>query len=249
MKNSSIKTEIIKLRILGYSVDDIAKQVGCAKSTVSFHINKENLGGALSWVKKVQEDQFLKEISIETILNIRSMRLAGDSYETISKSIPLTEDKLRKICSHLRLNVSSKNINAIMIDNKKLLEYYQACKSLKETAYYFGIATNTVKNLIGKENIIIRQKKVTKSQTVINWRKRTKIKLVEYKGGKCECCGYNKSNSALQFHHKDPNEKDFTIGGSSYSFERLKTEVDKCILVCSNCHIEIHDNLRKDKLQ
>ena len=52
-----------------------------------------------------------------------------------------------------------------------------------------------------------------------------------------------RSIDALEFHHKDPNEKDFTISGKSWSFERLKNEVDKCILVCSNCHCEIHEKI------
>jgi predicted HNH restriction endonuclease len=65
--------------------------------------------------------------------------------------------------------------------------------------------------------------------------------LIDYKGGECEICGYSKCDSALQFHHKDPTEKDFTISGKSLSFDRLKEEVDKCMLVCSNCHAEIHE--------
>ena len=84
-----------------------------------------------------------------------------------------------------------------------------------------------------------------KSDAVVNWRKRTKIKLIQYKGGECEICDYKKSIWALEFHHKDPNEKDFGISGKSWSFERLKKEVDKCILVCSNCHQEIHEELSK----
>ena len=66
--------------------------------------------------------------------------------------------------------------------------------------------------------------------------------LVEYKGGKCEHCGYDKCISALEFHHINPSEKDFGIGqyGSSKSFEKMKQEVDKCILLCCNCHRELH---------
>ena len=83
-------------------------------------------------------------------------------------------------------------------------------------------------------------KTVSKSEAVMNWRKRTKLALVEYKGGKCERCGYNKCIEALEFHHMDPSQKDFTISGKSKAFEYLKEEVDKCIMVCSNCHKEIH---------
>jgi predicted HNH restriction endonuclease len=88
-----------------------------------------------------------------------------------------------------------------------------------------------------------KQKTITSSESVILWRKRTKIKLIEYKGGRCEICGYDKCMRALSFHHKNPNEKDFSISGKSLSFEKLRGEVDKCMLVCSNCHSEIHDGI------
>jgi len=68
-----------------------------------------------------------------------------------------------------------------------------------------------------------------------------KKKSVEYKGGKCEICGYDKCIDALEFHHKDPKEKEFTLSKiMSYAWSRIKKELDKCVLVCSNCHREIH---------
>ena len=69
-----------------------------------------------------------------------------------------------------------------------------------------------------------------------------KIKCVEYKGGKCVKCGYSKYLGALQFHHLNPQEKDFSLSRvRSLNFnEKIKQELDKCILVCSNCHFEIH---------
>lgn len=65
---------------------------------------------------------------------------------------------------------------------------------------------------------------------------------VDYKGGKCEKCGFNKCNSALEFHHLDPKEKDFNIStkGGSELTEEIKAELDKCKLLCSNCHSEEH---------
>lgn len=77
---------------------------------------------------------------------------------------------------------------------------------------------------------------------VSNWRHRAKLKLLEYKGGKCERCGYNKPiPNAYDFHHRDPAEKEFGIGnGDTRSLERMKKEADKCELVCRNCHAEIH---------
>ena len=71
-----------------------------------------------------------------------------------------------------------------------------------------------------------------------------KIKCLEYKGGCCSRCGYNKSKRALSFHHLDESKKDFTISGKHcHSWERIRKELDKCILVCSNCHMEIHEQL------
>jgi hypothetical protein len=78
-------------------------------------------------------------------------------------------------------------------------------------------------------------------------RRREKLKLlaIEYKGGECEICGYKRCVSALEFHHLDPNEKEFGVGEKGYtrSIETIKKELDKCILVCSNCHREIHEGL------
>jgi 5-methylcytosine-specific restriction endonuclease McrA len=86
-----------------------------------------------------------------------------------------------------------------------------------------------------------------RSEAVQKRRDKTKQILIDYKGGKCEICGYNKCISALEFHHLNPKNKDFAISSKGYtrSIEVNKKEVDKCILVCSNCHREIHEGLIK----
>ena len=68
---------------------------------------------------------------------------------------------------------------------------------------------------------------------------------VAYKGGVCQCCKYNKYIGALEFHHINPDEKDFGISVKGYtrSWENNKKELDKCVLVCSNCHREMHAGL------
>lgn len=73
-------------------------------------------------------------------------------------------------------------------------------------------------------------------------RRKLKRQAIEYKGGACINCEYNKCPAAMIFHHPDPNEKDFAIsaGGITRSFDKLKVELDKCILLCSVCHAEIH---------
>ena|SRR5674476_512038 len=68
-----------------------------------------------------------------------------------------------------------------------------------------------------------------------------KRKAVEYLGGGCSVCGYNKCIQALEFHHRDETTKEFCISGShSISWVRFKAELDKCDLLCSNCHRETH---------
>lgn len=67
--------------------------------------------------------------------------------------------------------------------------------------------------------------------------------LVEYKGGKCIECGYDKCEGALQFHHLDPKDKDFTLSlikPNTIPMEELYREVDKCMLLCANCHVQKH---------
>jgi hypothetical protein len=71
-------------------------------------------------------------------------------------------------------------------------------------------------------------------------RRAIKLKAVEYKGGKCQNCGYNKCIGAMDFHHLDPQEKDFTISGNAGKWETIKNELDKCVLLCKNCHAEQH---------
>ena len=80
-------------------------------------------------------------------------------------------------------------------------------------------------------------------QNVKNWRQRTKVRLLEYKGGACERCGYNRCPEALEFHHLDESTKDFQISGTTRSWDKMKAEADKCILVCANCHREIHSGM------
>lgn len=59
--------------------------------------------------------------------------------------------------------------------------------------------------------------------SVIDKRRRNKIDLVKYKGGKCVKCGYDKCIDALEFHHIDSEDKDFGIGsGDTKSLETLK---------------------------
>ena len=76
------------------------------------------------------------------------------------------------------------------------------------------------------------------------FRKNRKGQLVDVCGGSCNICGYHKSIAALEFHHIDPSTKKYTISakGTCHNIEADLQEVSKCILVCANCHREIHNS-------
>lgn len=84
-------------------------------------------------------------------------------------------------------------------------------------------------------------------EAVSRRRKRLKEMAVELKGGRCQVCGYQKFMGALDFHHIDGNIKSFDLSarGLTRSWERIKAEVAKCVLVCANCHREVHGGLVK----
>lgn len=88
-----------------------------------------------------------------------------------------------------------------------------------------------------------RGDRATRCNTCVvhKYRESVKAKAIAYKGGCCVSCGYDKCSAALQFHHLDSKLKDFTIGGNhTRTWGKIQAELDKCILICANCHAEIH---------
>ncbi len=71
-----------------------------------------------------------------------------------------------------------------------------------------------------------------------------KLELLRKAGSRCSICGYHKNLAALVFHHTGSAEKDFKLDMRSLSnrkFEPVLSEISKCILVCANCHAELHN--------
>jgi len=82
-------------------------------------------------------------------------------------------------------------------------------------------------------------------ENVLSRQREFKNKCLEYKGFKCSKCGYDKCSAALDFHHIDPSKKEFIPSKyrhTSWSKNEniIKKELDKCIILCANCHREEH---------
>ena len=89
-----------------------------------------------------------------------------------------------------------------------------------------------------------RTNKETRKHQKTILRRSMKKQAIKLLGGKCVLCGYDRFIDALEFHHEIHNEKEFKLGsGNTMSWKDYKTEALKCILVCSNCHKEIHSKI------
>ena len=82
-------------------------------------------------------------------------------------------------------------------------------------------------------------------EAVAKRRRKLKLMVIEYKGGSCVVCGYNKFSGAFDLHHIDESKKEFGLSmqGLTRSWEKTKAEADKCVLLCANCHREIHGGI------
>lgn len=76
-------------------------------------------------------------------------------------------------------------------------------------------------------------------------RKKVRQMAIEYKGGSCQICGYNRCINALEFHHNNLSEKKFGISAKGYtrSWKEVMKELGKCLMLCANCHRELHARL------
>lgn len=177
----------------------------------------------------------------DEILNLRD---SGKTYKEISEILNCSISTISYHCNNNQRGTQMKLTSEII---SKIKDYYKT-HTINETAKHLNISNASVKKYCDKKRKILSEddKKKNRVIAVTNRRRKIKQMAVDYKGGKCIRCGYNKYIGALEFHHVDPTQKDFSLGAKGHcnSWEKVKKELDKCILVCSNCHSEIHEELR-----
>lgn len=114
---------------------------------------------------------------------------------------------------------------------------HSSCQKNKSWSEYYLRRDNTATLTYCKD--------CTNEQTTERTRK-LKLEAVRYKGGFCEGCGYSRCLAAMEFHHRDPASKDFTISERrKASLDELKPELDKCALLCCRCHREVESGVRE----
>ena len=166
----------------------------------------------------------------------------GLSTHQIAKSTNKSQTNVRHWLKKFNLKTTNKSFSKGYAAKEKIIENgieYKICPCCKEK-----------KELI--TNFYIRNDEWTHSwckscsnKNTVEWQRHRKVEAINYKGGKCVKCGYNKYPGALDFHHLDPSKKDFSISRKkNCSFDIIKPELDKCVLVCRNCHAELHFNER-----
>lgn len=185
----------------------------------------------------------------ERILELRN---DGKNYKEISVLLGCSKSTVSFHCNNNNLGgnfVSKQRAKLTNIEIEELNKFYKD-HTIEECMVKFNIKKSTVTRHTDNKRIesfmTEEDRKLANYARVKRYRYEIKLKSIQYKGGCCEKCGYNKCNSALEFHHLDPNEKDFGIGSYTVlAWDKIKEELDKCILVCANCHREIHEELNK----
>lgn len=172
------------------------------------------------------KDPLEKEFNITKYINTR-----------INEKIRLELDKCHLLCSNCHREVHGglhpnfilrKKINENILNLENGQKVCGKCKIKKPFDSFYKYKKN------GK---FYKNCKLCHNKNPAKRLRNLKIKCVNYKGGMCKKCGYNKFIGSLDFHHIEPEHKDFMISHSFTSFNNLhKKELDKCILLCSNCH-------------
>ncbi len=160
--------------------------------------------------------------------------LCGKQFKTRQK----IDGKVRNLCNrkyclkcspfgkHNTINFLKTNKDYNVITHKKCGK----CKELKKVEDFY----------VNSKKIQGYCKNCFNDSQKSKWTRR-KIEMVKEKGGKCQVCGYNKNFAALVFHHKDPKIKEASWTRlKMMSHEKIKKELANCLLICHNCHNELH---------
>jgi DNA-binding CsgD family transcriptional regulator len=141
-----------------------------------------------------------------------------------------------------RIDLEKRSINDINDEELNEIKDYYKDHSNNEVSDKFNISRSSIYKIC--KNVDKNKSQIKGYKRIKSFRKNNKIKCIEKLGGRCSKCGYNKCIEALEFHHTDPDIKIFSISSNlNKAWSKIEKELEKCILVCANCHREIHNEL------
>jgi len=206
----------------GMSVEQIAKRIGRHPSTVTYWLRKHGL-------KALGHDKHSPNSKVDPE-RLRNLMDAGATIREAAAELSVGYSTVRYWLKRLGLET----------------ETVRRRREDKRARANGRLGLTRVCPKHGKTIFVIRSEGgyrcgKCRMAAVSNWRRRVKRRLVERAGGACQLCGYDRYDGVLQFHHVDPQSKEFAISrnGTTRSWAELCAEADKCALVCANCHAEI----------
>lgn len=128
-------------------------------------------------------------------------------------------------------------------------KYCPACNSVKEKSLFskMGNACKACANARARKHRTERRKDpdyiAEFNNAIMRKGRENKRKAIDYLGGKCADCGVTYPPYVYDFHHLDMNEKEYNpsaLLSGTRNFEKAKPELDKCVLLCANCHRTRH---------
>ncbi|HEX4692587.1 MAG TPA: helix-turn-helix domain-containing protein [Solirubrobacteraceae bacterium] len=202
----------------GRSIESLARELGRAASTVAYWMNKHGLvsSHAARHAPRGGIERDTLAPLVEQGMSLRQIAATLDVSATTVRHW-LARHGLRTQPAHYRRP-----------DDDKPFVLLRECRRHGWTGFVAG------------GNGLYRCRRCN-AEAVSTRRRRLKAQLVREAGGACVLCGYARYLGALQFHHRDPTTKRFSLagGGIARSLERAREEAAKCVLLCANCHAEV----------
>ena len=188
---------------------------------------------------------------------IIKLRKENKSYNEIVDILGCSKSTVSYHCNNEGLGEPDNGCLKLTEEIKSNVKDFYKKNTVKETIklisnkYNIDVSKTTLRTHLGKKTGEVLSEKERKRRKVIavtKRRKKLREMAIEFLGGKCSKCGYNKCVDALETHHVNPEEKEFSLSlrGMTRSWEKIKEELKKCILVCANCHREIHYEFNKN---
>jgi transposase-like protein len=216
----------------GLSLDRIAERFGVHPSTVSYWLKKHGLSAAHA-ARHSARGGIPRDRLTELVE-------AGGTHRSIAAELGISVATVRYWLKRFGLATRGTAMRQLPAREKEArpLSTQRNCKHHGETR--FALFTGGVYRCVR-----------CRAEAVARRRRAVRAAIIREAGGRCVVCGYDRYVGALQFHHLEPSEKEFTISGRGVTraLDRLRVEASKCALLCANCHAEVEGGVRTLSLE